>query len=216
MALIRGAAGDDRLRGTKGKDELIGFNGNDLLIGGKKGDILNGGVGSEDAASYQRSKSGVVADLSDPTGNTGEAKGDSYLGIERLVGSKFDDVLRGGVVNTVLFGRAGDDTLVGQFATTVLVGGSGADTLIGQGVSTIAGYLDATEGVTVNLAKPGKNTGDAEGDVFDNINGLQGSKFSDKLSGDKRDNALSGLEGDDRSRAARATTCCSAATAPTV
>lgn len=197
MAIFRGGPGNDRLVGTSGADELIGFAGDDLLAGGAGADILNGGVGM-DTAGYYTSNRGVRADLSDPGNNTGDARGDTYVGIERLLGSREADELRGGMLNSVLLGRAGNDTLIGQFATTVLIGGTGADTLIGQGISTIAGYSDALAGVTVHLAKPARNTGDAAGDIFDNINGLEGSGFADRLTGDKRDNVLSGLAGDDR------------------
>lgn len=198
MATFRGTSDDDRLVGTKKKDDLFGLGGNDVLIGRQKADLLDGGVGKEDAASYSNAKTGVVADLSDASGNTGDAEGDEYVGIERLIGSKFDDELRGGVGDTVLFGRDGDDTLVGQFATTRLLGGTGADTLIGLGVSTIAAYWDAEEGVRVDLGNPGRNRGDAEGDSFENVNGLEGSDFEDRLYGDGRDNVLGGLDGADR------------------
>ena len=196
MAIIRGTAGDDRLKGTAAADELYGYTGDDVLTGGARGDLLDGGLGT-DAASYSNAPQRVVADLFDPSGNQGHAAGDRYVSIERLVGSNFNDELRGGERDSVLFGGRGDDTLIGQFATTTLVGGRGADTLIGLGASTIAAYWNSTGSVRVNLGNPERNTGEARGDTFDNIYGLSGSRFNDYLYGDKRDNLLEGGAGND-------------------
>jgi Ca2+-binding RTX toxin-like protein len=155
------------------------------------------GGGGEDAASYRTANRGVVADLSSPGANTGAAQGDEYAFIERLIGSDFNDELRGGFGDGVLFGRKGDDVLVGQFGTTRLVGGKGADQMIGFGVSTLAAYWDASSGVRVDLDRVSRNNGDAKGDTFDNINGVEGSDFRDRLFGDRRDNLLAGREGRD-------------------
>lgn len=196
MAIVRGGPGNDRLEGTSRSDTLFGYLGDDTLMGSKGGDVMNGGVGI-DTVNYREASRGLVADLADQNNNSGQAKNDTYVGIERLVGTDFDDELRGGRTDSVLFGGRGDDTLIGQYATTRLVGGSGADLLIGLGVSTIAGYTNARKGVRVDLGDSDRNTGDARGDVFDNINGIDGSDFDDRLKGDNRDNVLSGGDGDD-------------------
>lgn len=196
MAEIFGTNGADRLRGTNANDQLFGGLGNDLLIGRRGGDLLDGGFGI-DTASYQTSTQRVVADLADPSRNRGDARGDEYVSIERLIGTGEDDELRGGANETVLFGRDGDDVLVGQFGETRLVGGQGGDTLIGFGVSTIAAYWEASRGVRVDLEDSSRNTREAAGDVFDNISGIEGSEFRDRLYGDRRDNMLAGLGGND-------------------
>jgi len=196
LAIKRGTAGPDRLVGTRQADELYGLAGDDVLIGNRRGDLLDGGSGN-DTASYETARAGVIADLLDPSGNTGDAKGDTYVSIENLIGSRFNDELRGGD-NSVLFGGRGDDTLVGQSGTTFLVGGAGADTLIGLGVSTIASYREASKGIRADLSNPERNTGQAAGDVYDNISGLEGSAKGDRLYGNGRDNVLLGLGGKDR------------------
>jgi Ca2+-binding RTX toxin-like protein len=198
MAVIRGTFGDDRLVGTSRADELLGLDGDDVLIGGRGADVLNGSFGTEDAASYATARSAVVVDLADPGANTGDARGDSYLGVEWVIGSRFGDELRGGTAGGALFGGRGNDVLTGQFGTTILVGGAGRDTLIGLGVATFAGYWNASAAVLVDLDNARRNTGDAAGDRFDNIIGLEGSRFSDRLFGDERDNVLEGRLGTDR------------------
>lgn len=163
----------------------------------QRSDLLDGGAG-QDTASYRTAKRGVLADLSDPGANTGAAaRGDQYVSIENLVGSRFDDELRGGFGGGALFGGSGDDRLVDQSGTTQLIGGKGADELVGLGISAIAAYWDASSAVRVDLQRASRNTGDAAGDTFDNINGVEGSDFGDRLLGDGRDNLLVGLRGRD-------------------
>ena len=55
-------------------------------------DYLSGGAGT-DRASYAGAAAGVTASLTDPSINTGEAKGDTYNSIENLNGSAFNDTL---------------------------------------------------------------------------------------------------------------------------
>ena len=76
------------------QERLVGGGGNDILIGGAGGDQLFGGSGS-DTASYETAPAGVTASLADPSINTGHAAGDTYVSIERLTGSGFDDTLIG-------------------------------------------------------------------------------------------------------------------------
>jgi Ca2+-binding RTX toxin-like protein len=55
----------------------------------------------------------VVADLTTPGNNTGDAVGDFYVGIEQLDGSNFNDTLSGTVGDDILEGWGGADRLVG-------------------------------------------------------------------------------------------------------
>jgi serralysin len=142
---ITGNAAANVLWGNGGNDALFGGDGNDNLVGGAGADRLDGGNGI-DLANYGSAAAGVIADLLSPSVNTGEAAGDSYVSIERLYGSKFNDNLRGDNLanaiygaagNDVLYGRGGNDTLVGGDGNDRLVGGAGADRLIaGSGADT--------------------------------------------------------------------------------
>ena len=88
--------------------------------------MLNGGAGI-DSARYTNATGGVTASLANPAVNTGEAAGDSYISIEDLTGTAFNDTLIGDANHNFL-GRAGAD---------VLNGGAGLD---------YAGYTNATAG----------------------------------------------------------------------
>lgn len=112
-------------------DSLKGGGGNDIFIGSLGADSFNGGDG-EDTVSYARSEEGVTADLANPGDNgSAQSTGDTYVGIENLLGSAYADTLRGDVGNNVLIGGAGADTLYGRDGVDYLIGGAGNDELFG-------------------------------------------------------------------------------------
>jgi Ca2+-binding RTX toxin-like protein len=122
---LTGGSGDDRLIGRAGDDVLTGGSGNDVLRGGLGKDSLNGGSG-RDLADYVDMKTAVQANLSTGLG-AGGATGDTYLAIEDLAGSLFDDSLTGSNSSNMLFGLDGDDTLCGKGGADTLSGGDGTD-----------------------------------------------------------------------------------------
>ena len=223
--ILQGGAGDDTLTGGAGVDYLYGQAGADTLMAGAGTSYLDGGAGADTLigsaghasfAAYSDATAGVTASLADASANTGDAAGDAYQNLHRIVGSKYadiltgdnsgdilqagagDDTLVGGAGLDHLYGQAGDDTLTAGAGTSYLDGGAGADKLIGAlGHATYAAYSDATAGVTVNLANPGANAGDAAGDSFTNIHDVLGSNFADEISGDTSADVLNGGAGAD-------------------
>jgi Ca2+-binding RTX toxin-like protein len=200
---VIGMDGNDTLFGLNGDDDLEGGNGNDQLFGGEGGDILDGGAGI-DTARYDNG-SVVTADLANAASNAGDAAGDTYVAIENITGSQWDDVLSGNSSNNALtggsgddqlFGRAGNDALLGQAGDDLLDGGAGADSLDGGMGLDFATYENATGGVRASLVG-GVQSGDASGDTFVSVEGLLGSKFADTLIGDANANDIQGLNGDD-------------------
>ncbi|WP_394893068.1 hypothetical protein ACG873_16355 [Mesorhizobium sp. AaZ16] len=184
---LSGLAGNDTLAGNGGNDVLNGGAGSDTLIGGLGADALDGDNGI-DYASYAGATAGLTARLDNPGLNTGEAAGDSYVGVEGLIGSAFNDVLVGNGLANTLRGGDGDDTLIGGLGADALDGGNGAD---------YASYAGATAGLTARLDFPGLNTGDAAGDTYNSIEGLIGSAFNDTLGGNGLANTLNGGAGND-------------------
>ncbi|QEE37563.1 calcium-binding protein (plasmid) [Octadecabacter sp. SW4] len=200
-----GGAGSDKINGRNGNDVLDGGDGWDFLVGGKGADHIIGGNGV-DTAAYQTAYWRVIVDLVNQSTNIGDAKGDLLVGIENILGSKYNDVLRGGgdanklsggQGDDKLNGRQGDDRLFGGSGDDILLGGDGADLLSGGSGSDTAAYWTAWSGITADLSNATRNTGNAAGDTFVSIENLIGSNFTDQLYGNALDNEISGRAGAD-------------------
>lgn len=127
--LLIGRHKRDCLRGHQGEDTLFGGYGNDVLHGGPNGDMIDGGWAS-DLVDYRRSPSGVTIDRAANAGLRGDAEGDFIVNVERIVGSRHDDVLIGDAFANVINGGAGDDEIVGGAGPDMLRGNRGADTFV--------------------------------------------------------------------------------------
>jgi hemolysin type calcium-binding protein len=124
---------------------------------------------------------------------------------DTLIGTTGDDVICGLAGNDKLAGLGGDDTLIGGLGADVLVGGNGDDTLEGgRGVDT-ASFAASSNPVRASL-----RTGTAVGvgsDSLAGVEGIAGSRFSDRLVGSDGPDRIAGgggpdtilgLEGNDR------------------
>ncbi len=201
-----GGGGQDKIIGTDsanyilggaGSDWLLGNGGDDTVEGGAGADRIEGGTGT-DVASYASATAAVTVDLSNPGNNTGDAKGDTFFGIERFEGSAYADFLYGDANANRFIGGAGADTLYGRAGNDYLEGGTGGDTLDGgAGASDVASYANSKAGVTVNLATNVNLGGDAAGDTLKGIEVVYGSAYADSLTGDSVANVLDGGDGND-------------------
>ncbi|MEI6160206.1 MAG: hypothetical protein WCP77_10255 [Roseococcus sp.] len=200
--------GDDQanlLMGDTGNDTLIGGAGDDTLVGGAGGDSMVGGEG-RDLVTFLSNLAMVAVDLNG-VGSQGEAIGDSYSGIEDVIGTGGGDTILGSALANLLEGRAGNDSLAGREGNDTLLAGDGNDTVLGgAGDDSLAGgdgvdllsYADAGGGVSVSLALlAAQATGGAGLDVISGFENLTGSAFDDSLTGDGGANYLSGGAGRD-------------------
>ncbi|MCH9765042.1 MAG: hypothetical protein K0U34_03485, partial [Alphaproteobacteria bacterium] len=140
--IILGTAENDRLVGTSdadtfdglaGHDRMIGRKGDDVFLGGAGRDTMRGGRGN-DTADYSLSDAGISIFFYGSTGfgSGGDAQGDRLHSIETVIGSAFDDEVRGSWSAITAIGQGGDDVLRGSFKGDRLDGGSGADQLTGS------------------------------------------------------------------------------------
>lgn len=120
------------------------------------------------------------------------------LGNDTVSGGGGDDILSGNAGNDTLKGDAGKDVLYGGAGNDLLDGGSGADVISGGAGIDVASYASSSGLVRVSLADARLNSGDASGDQFAGVEGLEGSQFADQLAGDAADNVLRGMAGNDR------------------
>ncbi|WP_417606260.1 choice-of-anchor D domain-containing protein [Primorskyibacter flagellatus] len=176
--IITGSTYDDVLSGSGGAEVINALSGNDVLQGRGAGDTLNGGDGL-DWLSYADSAFGVTVDLGAGTATGGDAAGDSFTGIERVLGSAQSDTLTG---------SAEGDTLRGGGAGDSIVGGDGRDW---------ADYRGAGGAVQIDL-NAGTAAGAAGNDTLATIENLIGTGFADDLTGNSDANVLRGGLGADR------------------
>ena len=140
----------DTLIGDDTENILWGYAGNDILEGGAGADKLDGGPGY-DTAQYAGSNAAVTINLATGAISGGHAQGDTYVGIEGVIGSAHDDTLTGPASGNAslsggpgkdtlraggngdhnLYGDDGDDSLTGLDGKDDLYGGAGDDTLNG-------------------------------------------------------------------------------------
>ncbi|SFU17169.1 Hemolysin-type calcium-binding repeat-containing protein, partial [Pseudovibrio denitrificans] len=161
-------------------------------------DTLDGGPGN-DILSYGGSPTGVSVNLTTGAVSGGHAEGDTISNFETIEGSSYNDVLIGDEQNNSFYGHRGNDRLEGKGGNDTLNAyGGGNDFLDGGSGFDIARYRWSKHAMTINLAAPSQNTGDAAGDTYVSIEGVMGSDaYGDTIIGNASDNKLWGYGGND-------------------
>jgi Ca2+-binding RTX toxin-like protein len=121
---MHGLLGNDTIYGYAGNDKLYGDAGNDTLLGGSGGDYIDGGAGV-DTVSFA---GGAYVSMRLDFNNTNT--GDTYVGIENIIGSSYKDYLFGDERANVIQAGAGDDYICGMGGSDTLWGGAGNDIFI--------------------------------------------------------------------------------------
>ncbi|WP_160381732.1 calcium-binding protein [Pseudooceanicola pacificus] len=181
---LLGQGGNDVLSGLGGIDRIDGQGGNDLIDGGDGDDgFLIGGLGNDTIYGGAGNDGNIFGDNPDGSG----------AGADVIFGGLGDDNINGGRGNDLLLGEEGDDGLDGGEGSDTLIGGAGADALNGgiagvPGDVDVASYQTSTTGLVIDLFnQPHQvgylSTGDAQGDIFVNIEAVLGSAHNDTIYG---------------------------------
>jgi len=119
--------------------------------------------------------------------------------IENAIGSAFGDAINGNDTANVIQGMGGNDTIFGFAGDDEIDGGDGNDTISGGAGIDLVSYQSAAAGVTVSLSirNAAQDTVGAGIDTLQQIEDLEGSAFSDMLTGNNQANRIAGRAGND-------------------
>lgn len=182
--------GNDTIQGNGVDNVLTGGDGTDFLMGRGGNDTLAGGNGV-DTVSYSYSSLAVTVDLVAGTGVANPFDSDVISGFENIIGSGFNDTLRGDAAANNIQGGDGDDLINGRTGNDVIDGGNGTNTI---------SFADQTSAVTLTLANAGNATATTVGGnsiTVANITNIIGSVHDDVLTGNSSNNVIEGGNGND-------------------
>lgn len=167
-------------------DTFVGGAGNDHFRGGAGTDSYDGGSGGDDAIAFEfeTGGNGVTIDLAAGTTTDTYGNNETFVNIEKVWGSQYDDTMYGNAGNNLFQGEGGDDVIDGR---------DGYDTVWYR--SEV--YHGGVGGVDVNLATGIGLDSFGNVDTLINIESVAGTDFDDVLVGDGNDNDFMGFAGSD-------------------
>ena len=186
---ITGSIFGDWIRGDDNNNRLRGLGDYDWFVGSGGNDTYEGGTG-RDMVSYVYADARVVVDLGAGAGQQGQAAGDTYDSIERITGSIYSDLFYGSDGADDFRGLGGYDWFVGS--------GGGKDRYYGGSGKDTVSYAASDAGVIASILLGRGSAGDADRDLYFEIENLTGTNFNDELTGDNGRNILRGMYGEDR------------------
>ena len=199
---LTGDAARNNLLAQGGNDTLHGEDGADGLDPGGGTDVVNGGGGFDNASYFFRTL--AVTLTLDGQANDGSSLEGDNIGpsgdIEALQAGPANDSLTGNGADNNLFGQGGNDTLNGEGGNDGIDPGPGQDTLNGGQGFDIASYFFRAAGVTLSLDNSANDGEPQEGDNIGpggDVEGLQGGRGNDTLTGNNAPNRFNGQAGDD-------------------
>ena len=192
--------------GNAANNVITGGGGNDTFIAGLGNDTFNGGAGF-DTVDYSTVGAAVTVKLNgNVTQNDGEGGVDTLTGIERVIGTGFDDTLVGDALANTLVGGGGRDTLLGLGGNDVLIGGEGQANTLQGGTGDDRYIVSVASDSVVELANEGTDTVETAltawtlGANLENLTYTGAAAFSG--TGNGAANVITGAGGDDLLRGA--------------
>ena len=203
--IAAGTAIGDASVGTDHFTDVLNVRGSgfaDTLSGNAENNILEG-QGGFDQVLYDNAAGGISVNMAAGTVSGDPSVGsDTLRSIEAIQGTNDNDTYNA-------TGFSGSSTNVGSSGTLNEFEGLGGDDSITGNGNTRISYINATDGVTVDLSLPSGvagSTGSAHGtagavagigidSIFGGVNSIVGSNFADALSGDANNNTFDGRGG---------------------
>jgi len=219
---VYGDAGNDLLIGNAGADHVYGETGNDLIYGGTLPDFLDGGVGNDEIHGGDDLDVVIGGDGNDRLfGEAGVDElqgnaGDDYIdagidmdfvfagsGQDIVIGGEGLDTLSGEYGDDRMFGGAGPDQMIGDAGDDILNGGIGGqnqtlnvDECLGEFGYNLVSFSDVTIPLNriadLNFQSVNMGTSTPFGQLWVEIQGIEGSPSTDQIIGDGGNNWLIG------------------------
>ena len=219
---VYGGAGNDLLIGNAGADHVYGETGNDLIYGGTLPDFLDGGTGNDEIHGGDDKDVVIGGDGNDRLfGDAGIDElqgnaGDDYIdagpdadfvyagpGQDIVIGGEGLDTLSGEYGDDRMFGGAGPDQMIGDAGDDILNGGIGGqnqtlnvDECLGEFGYNLVSFSDVTIPLNriadLNFQSVNMGTSTPFGQLWVEIQGIEGSPSADQIIGDGGNNWLIG------------------------
>lgn len=166
--------GDDWVSDGNGNDMVDAGEGNDTVVGSHGDDIYVGGKGF-DTLDYSAASGGIIADLSKSSVNGMGA--DTVSGFEHIVGTAYDDSIKGSKGADVIEAGEGDNYIRGYSGVDDLTGGTGSDTFAYKAIDVVG-----ADGATLAMDR----IHGFEGNDHLDIRGLLQGLLNDAMTRDER------------------------------
>ena len=152
--IIGSATAGDTIYGDDGANILQGLGGDDIIHGSLGNDVMDGGAGAADTAYYFLSAGPITVNLSGGVGVGGNAQGDTFIGIENVIGTQFGgDTLTGNNDSNFINGYGGADIINGGLGNDSLAGGVDSDvfrfTDVNFGFDYIGDWQDGFDTISI-------------------------------------------------------------------
>ena len=193
---VEKSAGRTMIFETSGTDRVIFGNGiavSDLIINERNVDDRGG---NDMVITFRNGTGTVILADAFASPNSSSGKIEFFEFYDGTVLSR--EYFRSGAsTDDMMTGTDDDDFLMSLGGDDILIGGLGADNLNGGAGFDLASYADAATAVSVDLGAGAGLAGEAEGDQYNQVEGIIGSEFADTLFGSDNDDLLRGGAGGD-------------------
>jgi VCBS repeat-containing protein len=191
--VITGTTARDRIFGHGGNDTIVAGTGDDELFGGQGDDVLDGGIGSDYMAGGAGNDTYYIGSAGDVVFEEANGGFDTVRVVSNY--TMQDNIeaawifASGPTAAVNVTGNALDNTIIAGDGNNVMDGGAGINSV---------SYRFASSGVQVSLATTAAQVTFGSGtDTLLNFRHIDGSAYSDILTGNSENNSINGREGED-------------------